>query len=65
MKIKEMFSKVEGFNELAEIMGVEKAEIWFGDVLCAGVTDGESFTSYTEFRKYIRRDISKTLLTLF
>lgn len=59
MKIKEMFKKVEGYNELAEVMNAEKAHIWFADKLCCSLTDGDSFTDYSEFRKYVRREYVK------
>ena len=61
MKIKEMFKKVEGYNELAEVIGTEKAHIWFADKICESITDGESFTDYNEFRKYVRREYLKDI----
>jgi hypothetical protein len=59
MRIKEMFKKVDGYNELAEVMNTEKAHVWFADKICSSITDGESFTEYGEFRKYIRREYFK------
>lgn len=55
MTIKEMFKKVEGFNEVAEIVNTEKAHIWFGEKICRSIVDGESFATFAEFRKYIRK----------
>jgi hypothetical protein len=59
MKIKELFKKLEGYNELAELMNTEKAHIWFGDKLCTVITNGDSFTDFSKFRKYVRKEYFK------
>lgn len=57
MKIREMFKKVEAYNELAEIMNGEKAHVWFAEK--SVITIGDAFKDYNEFRKYIRREYFK------
>lgn len=60
MKIRDMFKKVEGYNELADVMNTEKAHIWFADVMAMGlIKNGENFKTYAEFRKYVRREYIK------
>ena len=57
-RAQELFKKVEAYNEIAELMMTQKARIYFADttyVCCFG----EHFTSYSEFRKYIRREYIK------
>lgn len=67
MKIKEMFKKVEGFNDLAELMNASKAHIWFAyKIGGTSIREGAAFTDYAEFRKYIRKeyfpDVSEFIL---
>ena len=57
MKIREMFKKVEAYNELAEIMNGGKAHVWFAEK--SVITIGDAFKDYNEFRKYIRREYFK------
>lgn len=58
MKIKDVFKKVEGFNELAELMNADKAVVWFADKI-GPITDGHSISSYETFRKHIRKEYFK------
>ena len=51
MTIKELFKKVETYNEIAELMNTRKASISFYDY---GVFHGESFETFNEFRKWLR-----------
>ena len=55
MTLKEMFKKVETYNEMADLMRTEKARIYFADVthICSF---GDHFTGYAEIRKYIRHE---------
>ena len=56
MTIKELFKKVDGFNEVAEMIGTQKARIWFAERICGTtVLDGEWFATFADFRKYVRR----------
>lgn len=54
MKIKKLFEKVETYNEVAELMHTNKAQIAFIDGHIS-----ERFTSFGDFRKYIRREYIK------
>lgn len=55
MKIRDMFRKVEAYNEIAELMGTTKARIYFADMI--GVCSiGEHFSSYSELSKYVRHE---------
>ena len=58
MKIKEMFKKVDVYNELAELIVTDKAVVWFAEEL-GPVTDGHSFSDYETFRKHVRREYIK------
>lgn len=53
MTMKEMFKKVETYNEIAELMGTEKAKILLveKDIItkCAG-----TFKTYKEFTQFIK-----------
>lgn len=54
MTIKEMLKKVETYNEVAEMLGTEKAELRF-------VIDGwmlsEKVEDYKSFAKYVRHEL--------
>jgi len=54
MKMKDMFKKIETYNEIAEIMLTQKAKIMFGEKWCY-----ETFNSYNEFKKYVRNEYIK------
>lgn len=55
MTLKEMFKKVEAYNEIADMMKTDKAQIYFHD--CSGCCSfGEHFTSFKELRKYIKNE---------
>lgn len=49
MKLKEMFKKIDAYNELAEIMGTEKVQL----SLSIGY-DNCKFDTYKSLTKYIR-----------
>lgn len=60
MTLKELFKKVETYNEIAEMMHSRKAKIHFymrasGCNICFG----ESFESFESLRKYIRNEYLK------
>ena len=57
MTMKEMFKKVEAYNEMAEFMRTDKAVICYCDN-CFTAARLESFDS---FRKYIRREYVKEI----
>ena len=57
MKMKEMFKKVEGYNEISELVNGDKIHVWFAEN--SVISFGKSFTEYNEFRKYIRREYFK------
>lgn len=60
MKIKDAFKKLENYNELADLMRMDKMKIWFADVsICVSI--GDHFASYDEFRKYIRHEYVKNV----
>lgn len=59
MKIKEAFKKVETYNEIADLANEEHKAIWFADVIVDSVRDGETFTSFEDFRKYVRKSYFK------
>ena len=50
MKAKELFKKLETYNELAEIMHTQKAAICFGEAYYS-----ERFNNYKEFSKYVKK----------
>ena len=59
MTMKELFKKVEGYNEIAQIIGTYKAEIELFEK-DNGITLGhEHFDSYEMFRKYIKAEYVK------
>ena len=51
MKMKEMFKKVETYNEIAELMNTHKAKIQFGEKF-----HSERFVNFSEFKKYIHSE---------
>lgn len=51
MTLKEMMKKVETYNEVAEVMGTQRAELLLED---GNVY--EYFETWAELRKYIRRE---------
>ena len=55
MTMKELFKKVETYNEVAELMMTEKAEICFTYAFLSY----EKFTNYNDFRKFIRKELIK------
>ena len=57
MKIRDLFKKVEVYNEVSEIMLTTKAEISFHQSFFSS----ERFDNYEDFRRYIRREyVTKT-----
>lgn len=59
MKIKEAFAKISVYNEIAALESEEQKAIWFEDVLLPGVTDGEKFSRFEDFRKFVRKEYFK------
>lgn len=58
MTIKEMFKKVDGYNEVAEMLGTEKAELRFKlDHWCLS----EAAENYKSFAKYVRETYIKEI----
>lgn len=60
MTVKELFKKMDIYNECAELMRTEKAQIYFEDTTI-GLTFGDSFKTYEEFRKHIRKEYFKNV----
>lgn len=60
MTVKELFKKMDVYNECAELMLTEKAQIYFEDTTI-GLAFGESFKTYEAFRKYIRKEYFKNV----
>lgn len=52
MTIKEMFKKVEAYNEVAELIGSNKAVL----EITLDVHFSEKFSTYKEFKAYIKRE---------
>lgn len=52
MTMKEMFKKVETYNEIADMMCSRKANICFSD----NTFTAECFEDYNSFRKFIKRE---------
>lgn len=59
MTMKEMFQKVEAYNEITVLMKSEKANIYFADMTSGFPIGGEHFNDYSDFRKFIRREYFK------
>lgn len=60
MTLKEMFKKVETYNEVAEVMHTDKAVIYFSD----SYYSGKDFETYDSFRKYIRKEYISEVVNL-
>lgn len=56
MTLKEIFKKVETYNEVAELMLSQKARVHFWDRDCFS---GDHFTDYKSLAKYVRREYFK------
>lgn len=56
MTIKELFKKVETYNEIAELLGNRSAKIYFYIF-----PYDESFSTYKAFSKYIRTEYLKEM----
>jgi hypothetical protein len=60
MTLKQIFQKVEAYNEIAGLMQTNKARIYFveyaGSSTCSW---GDYFTNYSDLRKYIRKTYIK------
>ena len=63
MTMKELFKKIEAYNEIAKIMGTDKAQIYFADVDPKFGTSlgGEHFDDFVAFRKYVRGEYHKEI----
>lgn len=55
MTLREMFKKVETYNEIANLMHTDKAVIEFSE----GIVTHEKFDSYKEMSKFIKREYIK------
>ena len=51
MTMKDIFKKIEVYNEVAELMNTQKAKIAFGEKFSS-----DRFENYSEFRKFIRKE---------
>lgn len=60
MTLKEMFKKVDTYNEVAEVMHTDKAVIHFSD----SYYYGKDFETYDSFRKYIRKEYISEVVNL-
>lgn len=58
MTMKEVFKKVESYNELADLMYARKAQVYFSR---PGGLFGDSFSTYKEFQKYINDEYVEPL----
>ena len=62
MTLKEMFKKVEAYNEIATMMGSRKAKIsFYMKASGCNIRFGESFDSFDSLRKYARSEYLKEL----
>ena len=61
MTMREIFRKVETYNEIAETMRTQKAAILFYDRDLGFFRLGEEFKTYQEFAKYVRRELVKEI----
>ena len=61
MTLKELFKKVETYNEVAELMSERKAAIHFTtcDPKCTLVRFGDTFKGFADLRKYVRENYTK------
>jgi len=48
MKMRDMFKKIDAYNEIAELMHTPKAKIAFGEKF-----HSERFGNFSEFKKYV------------
>lgn len=66
MTLKQMFKKIEAYNEIAHMMGTSKAQIYFADVdEKFGISlGGDHFDDYDAFRKYIKGEYHKEIADL-
>ena len=60
MTMKEMFKKIEAYNEIAEMMKTDKAQIYFANVEGTW-SSGEHCKTYREFTKYVRYEYHKEI----
>jgi len=59
MTIRELFQKIDGYNEIAEIMKTDKVELYFQD--CDICSFGTKFETYSDFRKFVKREYVELL----
>lgn len=56
MTMRELFKKVEAYNEMAVLMNADKAAINFASIdngICLG---GDTYNNFADFRKWVKRD---------
>ena len=58
MTMKELFKKVETYNEVAEMMGTDKAKLVLTDIDIITKCEG-SFKTYKEFTKFVKSEYQK------
>ena len=63
MTMKEVFKKVAAFNEMAEILKTNKAQVYFweSEYGYGYSLRGEHFDNITDFRKYVRDEYQKEI----
>ena len=62
MTLREMFKKVEAYNEIAALMRTEEAKINL--VECDGCYFGETFSDYKSLTRYVKTEFIKELADL-
>lgn len=60
MKMRDIFKKVEAYNEIADMMRTDKAQIYFADVMGTW-SHGEHCKTYREFTKYVKDEYQKEI----
>ena len=58
MTMKELFKKVDTYNEIAEMMGTDKAKLVLTDIDIITKCEG-SFKTYKEFTKFVKSEYQK------
>lgn len=61
MTMRELFKKIDAYNEIAHMMGTDKARIYFYDISDGISLGGERFDDYGIFRKYVKSEYQKEI----
>ena len=56
MTMRDLFKKVEGYNEMAALMNADKAAISFAQIDNGFSFGSNRYNNYAEFRKWVKRD---------